>query len=310
MHGFFSIFLGAFQAKASEAYPSKASEAFEGYTSEALPIILFSMTDKMISKKNVLLLTSNDDTIIHEEISKDVVVESKLTLILNGREFVSLLCMKAELEELALGFLFNEGIINSLDDIEETVVNNNQDTIYMKLKEDIDIDQLKEVDSITSGCGKGRTFVNEHTSKFFKTNDSDAIFTIQDIWNQVREFNLRPSIHKTVGGTHSCLLIGEGVTIFNEDIGRHNCIDKIAGILLKSNQINSASNGILIASGRISSEMMTKIIRLNIPIVASVSSPTTAAIDLAEKYNVTLLGYVRGKKANVYSGKDRITYQL
>jgi FdhD protein len=96
--------------------------------------------------------------------------------------------------------------------------------------------------------------------------------------------------------------------VLNEDIGRHNCVDKITGILLKSGRISGVGSGIMFISGRVSSEIMTKIIRLQVPILVSRSTPTNAAVRLARQFGVTLLGYVRGTSGYVYSHPERLTW--
>jgi FdhD protein len=264
------------------------------------------MDQRITSKKDVLVLSKDDGNVVSEKASKEVIVESKVDLILNGKSFVSLLCLKEYVEELVIGFLYNEGLINEVEELSDIEVCKDQHTVYVKLREDIDLDDLRETQTLTSGCGKGRSFINPEKSEIFKFVDSTLKLSIEEIWAQTKEFNTHQSLHKTVGGVHSCLLKCGDYQVFCEDIGRHNCLDKIAGIMLKANKNSSLSESVLISSGRISSEMMTKIVRMGIPILVSVSAPTEMAVDFAEKYNITLLGYVRGSRATVYAGQDRL----
>jgi FdhD protein len=105
---------------------------------------------------------------------------------------------------------------------------------------------------------------------------------------------------------HSVLFHHPDYSVFNEDIGRHNCFDKIAGVLLKSRKVVLVETGIFFVSGRVSSEIMAKVIRLGAPVLVSRSTPTAAAVTLAREYNVTLLGYVRGDSGFVYAGEGRL----
>ncbi len=105
----------------------------------------------------------------------------------------------------------------------------------------------------------------------------------------MKDFEQRSEIFKTVGGVHSVLFQHEEFTVFNEDIGRHNCFDKIVGVLLKNDKMNLVENALLFVSGRVSAEIITKVIRMGVPVLVSRSTPTAAAVNLAREYNVTLL---------------------
>lgn len=123
----------------------------------------------------------------------------------------------------------------------------------------------------------------------------------------MKDFERRSEIYKTVGGVHSVLFQQDDFSVFNEDIGRHNCFDKIAGVLLRNRKMNLVEHGILFVSGRVSSEIITKVIRMGAPVLVSRSTPTSAAVHLARQYNVTLLGYVRKNSGYVYSGEERLS---
>ena len=123
----------------------------------------------------------------------------------------------------------------------------------------------------------------------------------------MKEFEHQSEIHARVGGVHSVLFRHPDFSVFNEDIGRHNCFDKITGVLLKKDKMALVNAGLLFVSGRVSSEIMAKIIRLGAPVLVSRSTPTAAAVMLAREYNVTLLGYVRRESGFVYSGEERLT---
>ncbi|HAR64033.1 MAG: formate dehydrogenase accessory sulfurtransferase FdhD [Candidatus Margulisiibacteriota bacterium] len=250
---------------------------------------------------------SKDDSGIHVNlVDKQVISEISLKLIINGEEFVSLLCLNQFPEELALGFLYNEGFIDSFDDVAGIYFNERMFAVIIQLKDGLVLNTQENLRSITSGCGKGLTYINPLKTNNFSPATSPITISISRIWEMMKNFNRQSEIYTVIGGVHSVLFQDKTRTILNEDIGRHNCVDKITGILLKENRIKDATEGILFSSGRISSEIMTKIVRLNIPVLVSRSAPTASAVRFAQSYNITLLGYARGTKATIYSCPERI----
>ena len=122
----------------------------------------------------------------------------------------------------------------------------------------------------------------------------------------MREFANQSEVFRLVGGVHSLLLYTPERMVFSEDIGRHNCFDKVTGTLLKEGRLSLAEDSIVFVSGRISSEILTKAIRLGAPVIVSKSTPTTAAVRLANEYEITLVGYARNDTGYIYSGAGRI----
>jgi len=264
------------------------------------------MSKRFITEIQAVQITKDGNAVTATELEKQVISEISLKLIINGQEFVSILCMNQNVRELAIGFLYNEGIISSREDIQDISFNEGMFAVIITLKENCQLMPLDDVRSITSGCGKGLTYINPLKTTLFEVLETNYQVAVSQILELMKAFNRKSEIFLTVGGVHSVQLVNNNVEILNEDIGRHNCLDKIAGILLETNQLNHAAESILLTSGRVSSEIMTKIIRLKIPIIVSRSAPTAAAITLAKKYSITILGYVRGPKANIYTCPERI----
>jgi len=266
------------------------------------------MEDIIYEEYEILEIIKEDDGYKLEAVTKKVIAEISLKILVNGEELVSLLCLNQCQEELALGFLYSEGVINSFADVEEITYNERMLAVIVRLREGILINRQESLRSITSGCGKCYTYINPLRQNQYAIIETKTIFSLKTILNQMKEFIKKSEIFKDIGGAHSVLFYTPEYKVFNEDIGRHNCFDKITGILLKDGKLNLASNSVVFVSGRISSEIMTKIVRLGTPVLVSKSTPTSAAVRLAKQYNVTLLGYVKGDKGYVYSCPEKLEY--
>lgn len=237
---------------------------------------------------------------------KDVIGEISLKIYINGTEYASLLCLNQLTEELALGFLYSEGVIDSIGDVDAISYNERLFAVMINLVPGRSVEKCESLRSVTSGCGKCFTYINplKH-EKFLPVTNQDK-FSIRAILDVMKEFERQSEVYRVVGGVHSVLFRHTDFSVLNEDIGRHNCFDKIGGVLLRHNKMELVKTGMLFVSGRVSSEIITKVIRLGVPVLVSRSTPTAAAVNLAREYNVTLLGYVRKNSGFVYSGETRL----
>jgi FdhD protein len=238
---------------------------------------------------------------------RDVVIpESPCSIILNNRELTTLLCSPADRRYLAVGFLFSEGLLSRKDDIKRVVTDNRRGvvrvdtTAEVKMPEDL---LFKRV--ITSGCGRGVTFYNTLDAAEREKIDSSVSLSSGQVIKLAQEFGQRSELFRLTGGVHGAALCDEtGVKVFHEDIGRHNAIDKVFGeCLLKDIPVR---DGIIVTSGRISSEIMHKISRGSVPVLISRSAPTSLAVRLADDWGITLVGFVRGQRMNIYTNGWRI----
>ena len=240
------------------------------------------------------------------DIEDIVTKELPLTIILNNIELTTLLCSPTDLKYLAVGFLVSEGLLKGTDDIRKIVVDERRGVVRVETVggKEFAPDVLSKR-LITSGCGRGVSFYSaadvqgQTKIKSETTISSTAVFTL------VRAFQHRSQVYRTTGGVHSAALCDTGsILLFNEDIGRHNAIDKIFGeCLLKG---ISVDDRIIITSGRVSSEILLKVAKRNIPILISKSAPTDLGVRLAHDLGVTLIGFVRGGRMNVYAGGWRV----
>jgi FdhD protein len=264
------------------------------------------LEDTIYEELNVAQITRDKDGCHVQDISKKVIAEISLKVIVNGAELVSVLCLNQYQEELALGFLYNEGVINAPSDIENVYFNDKMLAVILNLKAGVVIDRQESLRSLTSGCGKCYTYINPLKQSRYKKVQSESTYSINVILNLMYDFITRSDIYIDVGGVHSVLFHSDDFEILIEDIGRHNCFDKITGLMLKENKLDLFSQAIVFVSGRISSEIMAKIIRMGVPVLVSKSTPTTAAVKLAQQHNVTLLGYVRENGGCIYSCPERL----
>lgn len=264
------------------------------------------MDEKLYGAFQVKEIFSDGDTTRLVDVEKDVIGEMSLKIYINGTEYASLLCLNQLTEELALGFLFSEGVIDAIDDVASIAYNERMFAVMINLVEGKSVEKCESLRSVTSGCGKCFTYINPLKHDKFVTLSADKKFSLSDIMKSMKDFERRSEIYKTVGGVHSVLFQHDEFSVFNEDIGRHNCFDKILGVLLRNQKMKLVENAALFVSGRVSSEIITKVIRMGVPILVSRATPTSAAVNLAREYNVTLLGYVRKDSGFVYSGENRL----
>ena len=233
-------------------------------------------------------------------------MEFALTIILNNQELVTLLCSPTDLKYLAIGFLTSEGLLKSKDEIKKIVVDDQRGVARVETEEDKRLEsQLLFKRLITSGCGKGASFYSDADVKNQAKVESQIRISAPQVFALVKEFQHRSQVYKTTGGVHSAALCDtKSILVFSEDIGRHNAIDKIFGECILTDL--PTEDRIIITSGRISSEILLKVARRNIPILISKSAPTSLGVRLAADLGVTLIGFVRGKRMNVYTDSWRV----
>ncbi len=228
-----------------------------------------------------------------------VAVEKKVRISVNGAEIVGLYCTPYMVRELVVGLMMTEGVIRG---------NWCADRMSIEYGDDIRVDIpaegeiVTEGKTITSGCVGGVTFEEKtHTEP---VEDPFAVDK-ESLRCIFRDFQARSELYKLTGCIHSAALSdGKAIICFAEDIGRHNAVDKVIGYALLENI--PFSGKIMLASGRISSEISSKCSRWGIPILATRTAPTNLAVEIAEKRGVTVVGFVRGGRFNVYTHPERI----
>ncbi len=247
---------------------------------------------------------------VTEEGKKDtediVIKEVPLTIILNNRELVTLLCSPTDLEYLAVGFLFSEGLISNKDEIKKIIVDDQRGVVRVETSEDKGVaDEMVFKRLITSGCGRGASFYSPADAQGLAKVESKIGISALEVFALVKEFQHRSQLYSTTGGVHSAALCdNKDILVFADDIGRHNAVDKIFGRCILTGI--PTDDRIVITSGRVPSEILFKVAKRKIPIIISVSAPTDLGVKLADDLGITLIGFVRGKRMNVYTNGWRV----
>lgn len=233
--------------------------------------------------------------------------EYPLTIFLNDVELVTLLCTPSDLDSLAVGFLFAEGFIRSKEDIKSITVNEHTGIIRIARIGEFDLSrELLFKRLITSACGRGAAFYSSVDARNLDKIDFKDTLSSENIFFLLKQFNLRSELFRATGGVHSAALANcRNIISFKDDLGRHNAVDKVFGECILKNI--STENHILITSGRSPSEMVLKAAKGKVPILISVGSTTDLAVRLAESLGVTLAGFARDERMNIYTHSWRIT---
>ena len=232
----------------------------------------------------------------------ETIVETPVSLTVNGEVWLTFMCTPVDLEAMAVGFLYNEGIIESMDEVEDVRVCEHGDNVDVWLNRNVD--QPKSWRR-TSGCTGGVTAVDLLARPDVSFDGNRLEVLPEAIGNLVERLFESQELYRETGGVHtSALSDGEKIVLAAEDIGRHNTLDKIAGLCLMKDMW--PEKRILITTGRISSEMLQKAARMETPILISRTSPSSLSIEMAERYGITLIGYARKHRFNVYSNSQRV----
>ncbi|CAH2214852.1 formate dehydrogenase accessory sulfurtransferase FdhD [Tepidibacter aestuarii] len=255
--------------------------------------------DKTI-KYDAVKIEENKNIFCEEEL----VCEYPLNIYVNQKKMATLLCTPDKLKELAFGFLRTEQIIHEKEDIQSIELDKVKGYIKIQLKNDISIKsfQSKKLNMQNND--------NNCINDFLDSINCESVTSdIKLKQNKVYEFmkkNLTYSdIFKKTGGVHCVALCDkEGVLIINEDVARHNAVDKVIGDAFLNDIY--LKDKIIVLSGRVSLEMILKSAKMQIPIIISKSAPTNLSVKLAKKLGITLVGFVRGEKMNIYANESRI----
>lgn len=232
--------------------------------------------------------------------------EIKLEIFVNSKFLTAIMAIPLDQDALSVSYLISEGIIKSVDDIEKIEVLD--DGIKVEIAAKIDEEKFKNFSLnsvIISGCGRSNTANINIEAMQAKIIESKQKFSKDLILSQMSKFYTQCELYEQTGCVHTAkIYFNEDKFFIGEDIAQHNTIDKALGkALLKGEDVK---NGFLMVSGRLSSEMVAKAVMHQIPLLVSRTAPTSLGVMIAKKFNLTLCGFARGSRMNVYSGVGRI----
>jgi len=233
-----------------------------------------------------------------KKIKSFVAEERELRLIVNDRPVASVKLSPGYEEEFAIGYCFGEGLIESLDQILGVRVEEN--TAYVEADASF---KLAYENYLLSDCISGWRAKIE-TGEVKVESDFDFEVKAEEILGNMQELRKRSKVWRRTGGVHSVALVSKNKFFMAEDISRHIAVDKVIGLGIKK-RVDFATSYIL-TSGRLPGDMVIKVARVNIPIIASRTAPLSSGIECAEGTNLTLIGFVRGREMNIYTHPERI----
>jgi FdhD protein len=232
-----------------------------------------------------------------EKATHEVIEEVPFALFVNGRHAMTAMLSPVALEDFVTGYLFTEQIVKNIDEIESIKIEKNRLSVITKNLFKV----LGPKKTILSGCGGSASYIDAEKLPKIKAEFSIGTQAINTLVKSV----LNSELHRTTGGIHIVALSGrEEIIAVSEDIGRHNALDRVIGHGLRNGV--DFSKTFVIVSGRISSEMVRKCLIANIPVIVSRGATTTLAVEIAEKAGLTVVGFVRAGRMNVYSHPYRI----
>ena len=239
-------------------------------------------------------------------IETSVTVERALTIFLNSQEIVTAMTINDYPEYLAIGYLLNQNMLMPDDVVTGVDYDEELSVVVVRTKRKTNYEKKLKKKVQTSGCAQGTVF-GDLMEALENVTLPKAELRTSWLYALTQKINTTPSLYLEAGAIHGCVLARrDEPLVYMEDVGRHNAVDKIAGWMFREKV--AAADKIFYTTGRLTSEMVIKTVRMGIPILISRSGFTAWGVELARKANLTLIGRARGKRFVALAGEDRIVF--
>jgi FdhD protein len=240
-------------------------------------------------------------------VETSVTVERPLTLFLNGQEIVTMMTILDRPEDLALGYLLNQGMLRRDDKVAGIEYDEDLAVVVVRTERRTDYEEKLKKKTLTSGCAQGTAFGDLMEDFAAARLPVSAEIRTSWLYRLLHRINTLPSLYLEAGAIHGCALcVRDRPLVYMEDVGRHNAVDKIAGWMFRHGE--QPEDKIFYTTGRLTSEMVIKTVRMGIPILVSRSGFTAWGVELARQANLTLIGRCKGKRFIALAGEGRIVF--
>lgn len=241
-----------------------------------------------------------------EPTETSVVVERALTIFLNSQEIVTAMTINDYPEYLAIGYLLNQNMLHADDVVTGVDYDEELSVVVVRTKRQTDYEEKLKKKVQTSGCAQGTVF-GDLMEALETVRLPAAELRTSWLYALTQAINTTPSLYLEAGAIHGCVLaVRDQPLVYMEDVGRHNAVDKIAGWMFRE-QV-APHDKIFYTTGRLTSEMVIKTVRMGIPVLVSRSGFTAWGVELARKADLTLIGRARGKRFVALAGEHRIVF--
>ena len=258
-------------------------------------------TDPRLTRR----VTGRDQTGAEVELS--VTMERPLTLYLNGQEIVTMMTILDRPEDLAIGYLLNQGMLPAGKPVAAVDYDEELGVVVVRTESTTDFEAKLRKKTLTSGCAQGTAFGDLMEGFSDILLNADLRLRTSDLYRLLARINAIPSLYLEAGAIHGCALAqADQPLCYMEDVGRHNAVDKIAGWMFR--EAVSGADKLFYTTGRLTSEMVIKTVRMGIPILLSRSGFTAWGVELAREANLTLIGRCKGKRFLVLAGEERMLF--
>lgn len=241
-----------------------------------------------------------------ERIETSVTVERPLTLYLNAQEIVTMMTIGDYPDYLAIGYLLNQNMLKPTDVVTSVDYDEDLEVVVVRTEAHTNFEEKLKKRTQTSGCAQGTAF-GDLMEALSEITLPKAELRTSWLYRLTSAINTMPSLYLEAGAIHGCVLCREDRPLaYMEDVGRHNAVDKIAGWMFRHGE--SGADKIFYTTGRLTSEMVIKTVRMGIPILVSRSGFTAWGVQLARQCGLTLIGRAKGKRFVALAGEDRIVF--